>query len=68
MNFSISQIQDLNEYPDKDPDDAAADAYHQEMMRNKQHRNDYCSFLREAENSVLVAQSISWAELVEKWG
>lgn len=34
MKLTISQIQDLNEYPDqdKDPDDAAAEAYHQEMM------------------------------------
>jgi hypothetical protein len=70
MKLSLSQIQDLNEYPDqdKDPDDAAAEAYHQEMIRNKQPRNDYCSFLREAEKSVRAAQSISLAELVEKWG
>lgn len=68
MKLSLSQIQDLNECPDKDPDDAAAEAYHREMIRNKQPRNDYCSFLREAEKSVRSAQSISWAELVEKWG
>ena len=68
MKLPISQIQDLNEYPDKDPNDAAAEAYHQEMIRNKQPRNDYCSFLREAEKSVRAAQSISLAELVEKWG
>jgi len=68
MKLPLSQIRDLEEAPDPEEDDSQEEAYHQEMMRTEHSPNDYVSFLRQAEKSLKSAQSLSWAEVLRKWG
>lgn len=66
MKFSLSQIRDSEEPPDPEEDDTTAEEYHKEMIYGK--KNDYISFLHQAEKALRSAPPMTWDEFLEKWG